>query len=127
LIVLWPLALYALLVVALAAVMIGLSYILGQRHSDRATGQPYESGIVSTGGARARHSARFYLIAMIFVIFDLEAVFVFAWAVAAREAGWLGYAEIAVFMAILFAALVYLWRDGALDWGPKTWRRGGAR
>jgi NADH-quinone oxidoreductase subunit A len=96
--------------------MIGLSYILGERHHDRATGEPYESGIVSTGSARQRFSAKFYLIAMFFVIFDLEAVFIFAWAVAARELGWAGYIEVLVFIGVLVAALVYLWRQGALDW-----------
>jgi NADH-quinone oxidoreductase subunit A len=114
---LWPLVVYFLAVIFVAAAMIGLSYFLGQRHQERATGQPYESGIVSTGTARVRLSAKFYLIAMFFVIFDLETVFIFAWAVAAREAGWAGYVEILVFIVILMAALVYLWRLGALDWG----------
>ena len=84
-----------------------------------ATGSPYESGIVSEGSARVRFSIKFYLIAMFFVIFDLEAVFIFSWAVAVREVGWAGYLEILFFVAILVATLVYLWRLGALDWGPK--------
>ena len=96
--------------------MLGLSYVLGQRHRERATGEPYEGGIVGKGGARVRFSARFYLIAMFFVIFDLEAVFIFAWAVAGRELGWAGYWEMLVFVGLLAAALVYLWRIGALDW-----------
>lgn len=98
--------------------MMGLSYILGQRHSERATNEPYEGGITPTGSARVRLSAHFYLIALFFVIFELEAVFLFAWAVAARELGWMGYIEALVFIGILLAALVYLWRIGALDWGP---------
>ena len=120
---LWPLVVYFLAVIFLAAAMIGLSYFLGQRHQERATGQPYESGIVSTGTARVRLSANFYLIAMFFVIFDLETVFIFAWAVSAREAGWAGYAEILVFIVILLAALVYLSRLGALDWGTSKQRK----
>ncbi len=96
--------------------MIALSYVLGQRHHERATGQPYESGIVSTGTARVRLSANFYLVAMFFVIFDLESVFIFAWAIVIRQTGWLGYSEALVFIAILIAALIYLWRMGALDW-----------
>ncbi len=126
---LWPLAVYAAAVILLVGGMIGTSYVLGQRHRDRATGDPYESGIVSTGSARVRLSVKFYLVAMFFVIFDLEAVFLFAWAVAARELGWGGYVEALVFIGILVAALVYLWRRGALDWGPRpmngqgaTWR-----
>lgn len=96
--------------------MIVLSYALGQRHQQRATGEPYEGGIVSTGTSRIRLSANFYLLAMFFVIFDLESVFIFAWAISVREAGWLGYGEALVFIAILIAALIYLWRLGALEW-----------
>jgi NADH-quinone oxidoreductase subunit A len=115
---LWTLGVYFVVVLLLVAAMLALSYVLGQRHNERATGSPYESGILSEGSARVRLSAKFYLVAMFFVIFDLEAVFIFAWAVAARELGWAGYQEIFVFIAILVAALAYLWRLGALDWGP---------
>lgn len=103
--------------------MLGLSYVLGERHKERETGDPYESGIKTTGSARLRFSAQFYLIAMFFVIFDLEAVFIIAWALGIRELGWAGYIEILIFIGILVAALVYLWRLGALDWGPKTRQR----
>jgi NADH-quinone oxidoreductase subunit A len=116
---LWPFAVYIGLVGFIAAVMLLLSYLLGQRHRDRATGSPYESGIVSEGTARVRFSAKFYLVAMFFVIFDLEAVFLYAWSVAAREVGWSGYWEVLVFVGVLIATLVYLWRVGALDWAPK--------
>ena len=113
---LWPLAVYLVIVLALVVAMLGLSFVLGQRHHERATDSPYESGILSQGSARVRLSAKFYLVAMFFVIFDLEAVFLFAWAVSVRETGWAGYAEAAVFIAVLLATLVYLSRVGALDW-----------
>jgi len=113
---LWPLAVYLVIVLALVCAMLGLSFVLGQRHHERATDSPYESGILSQGSARVRLSAKFYLVAMFFVIFDLEAVFLFAWAVSVRETGWPGYAEAAVFIAVLLATLVYLSRVGALDW-----------
>jgi NADH-quinone oxidoreductase subunit A len=116
----WPLVVYTGAVIVLVAGMMGVSYVLGQRHQERETGDPYEGGIVSTGSARVRLSVKFYLVAMFFVIFDLEAVFLFAWAVAARELGWAGYIEALVFVGILVAALVYLWRSGALDWGERT-------
>jgi NADH-quinone oxidoreductase subunit A len=116
---LWPLAIYFAAVILLVAGMLAISYLLGQRHQARATGEPYESGIVSTGSARLRFSAQFYLIAMLFVIFDLEAVFIFAWAIAFREVGWIGYAGVLVFISALIAALIYEWRLGALDWGGK--------
>jgi NADH-quinone oxidoreductase subunit A len=114
----WPLALYIGAVTVLILTVIALSAFLGQRHSERATGEPFESGILPTGSARLHFSAKFYLIAMFFVVFDLEAVFIFAWAVVVREMGWTGYFEILIFIAVLMAGLVYLWRLGALDWGP---------
>jgi NADH-quinone oxidoreductase subunit A len=114
---LWPLAVYFAAVAILVTVMITLSYVLGEKHREKQTAEPYESGIVSTGTARMRFDIKFYLIAMFFVIFDLEAVFIFAWAVSIRETGWTGYVEMLVFIGILAAALAYLWRLGALEWG----------
>src|SRR6476660_3773717 len=114
---LWPLGVYVAIVGMLVVAMLGISFVLGQRHQDRATGSPYESGILSEGSARVRFSAKFYLVAMFFVIFDLEAVFLFAWAVAVRETGWTGYAEVFIFITVLLVALAYLWRVGALEWG----------
>jgi NADH-quinone oxidoreductase subunit A len=114
---LWPIAVYFAAVVILVTIMIAFSSILGERHREKQTAEPYESGIVSTGTARVRFDIQFYLIAMFFVVFDLEAVFIFAWAVSVREAGWAGYAEMLIFIGVLFAALVYLWKLGALEWG----------
>jgi NADH-quinone oxidoreductase subunit A len=114
------LVLYIALVIGLCVVMLGLSWVLGERtRYTRATLDPYESGILHVGFARYRFSAKFYLMAMFFVIFDLEAVFVYAWAVSARESGWTGYVEMLIFLTILVAALAYLWRLGALEWAPK--------
>lgn len=119
---LWPLAAYFGAVVLLATSILALSYVLGERHRERATGVPYESGILPTGSARLRMPVEFYLVALFFVIFDLEAVFLFAWAIAARELGWAGYIEVLVFISVLVLALVYLWRQGALDWGTRPGR-----
>lgn len=119
---LWPLGAYLAAVLTIVGGMVGLSWVLGERRRERATTEPYESGIVSTGSARARFPIHFYLVAMIFLIFDLEAVYLFAWAVAARDVGWLGYVEILVFVGVLLAAWAYLWRVGALDWGPSRHR-----
>jgi len=116
---LWPLAVYFAAIVLIVAAMLGLSSILGQRHRERATGEPYESGIVSTGSAQIRVDIKFYLVAVIFLVFDLEAAFLYAWAVAVRETGWAGYAEVLVFVGVLAAALAYLWRLGVLDWGKQ--------
>jgi NADH-quinone oxidoreductase subunit A len=106
---------YFAAVLVLVGGMMGLSFLLGQRHRDRATGEPYESGIVSTGSARVRLSANFYLMAIFFVVLDLESVFILAWAVAARELGWMGYAGVTMFVVTLVAALAYLWRVKALE------------
>jgi NADH-quinone oxidoreductase subunit A len=116
-IVLWPLGVYLAAVVLIVISMIALSYVLGERHREKQTNEPYESGIVSTGTARVRFDIKFYLIAMFFVIFDLEAVFIFAWAVSIRETGWPGYTEMLIFIGVLTAALVYIWKIGALEWG----------
>ena len=116
----WPLAVYFTAIVVIIAGLIGLSFVLGQRHGERATGEPYESGIVSTGSAQVRFDIKFYLVAVIFLVFDLEAAFLYAWAVAVRETGWAGYAEVLVFVGVLAAALAYLWRLGVLDWGKQN-------
>jgi NADH-quinone oxidoreductase subunit A len=114
---LWPLGIYFVLTLLLVAAMLVVSYLLGEQHRERDTDLPYESGVASAGSAHVRLSAKFYLVAMFFVIFDLEAAFIFAWAVAGRELGWPGYWEIVIFIGVLVIALVYLWRLGALDWG----------
>lgn len=92
--------------------------MLGERHKDRATGEAYESGILSTGSARLRFPSQFYLIAMLFVIFDIETVFIISWAIAFEELGWAGYIAVGVFIFILLVVLIYEWRNGALDFGP---------
>src|SRR5574340_1051912 len=114
----WPLGLYAAIVVLLVAGILILSHFLGERRREPATETPFESGIVGVGDARLRLFARFYLIAVFFVIFDLESAFLFAWAIAVREVGWAGYWSALVFIGVLLVALVYIWRLGALDWGP---------
>lgn len=114
----WPFLIYGLFVLLLLTIILSLSYFLGQRHQARATGQPYESGILETGSARLRFSAQFYLMAMMFVIFDIEVVFIVLWALAFNELGWPGYIAIAVFIGLLFAVLIYEWSIGALDFGP---------
>ncbi|ALZ85158.1 MULTISPECIES: NADH-quinone oxidoreductase subunit A [Pseudomonas] len=118
----WSFAVFLLGVVGLIAFMLGVSSLLGSKAVGRSKNDPFESGIVPTGGARLRLSAKFYLVAMLFVIFDVEALFLFAWSVSIRESGWAGFVEASIFIAILLAGLVYLWRIGALDWAPASRR-----
>lgn len=115
-----PFIVYFGAVVLLVLTMLGLSWLLGQHRANKATNMPFESGIIPVGSSQVQLSVEFYLIAIFFVIFDLETVFIFAWAIAFFELGWEGYAAIMVFVFILAVALVYEWRSGALDWGQKT-------
>jgi NADH-quinone oxidoreductase subunit A len=119
----WSFAIYLLAVVGLSALMLVVSYVLGGRDWGRAKNEPFESGVVSTGSAQLRFPAKFYLVAMFFVIFDVEALFLYAWAVSVRESGWPGFIEVTIFIGVLLAGLVYLWRLGALDWAPEGRRR----
>ena len=117
---LWPFLVYFLAVLALVATMLGLSFVLGQRRANQATNMPFESGILSVGSPQVHMSVDFYLVAIFFVIFDLETIFIFAWAIAFFELGWQGYFAMLVFVSILAVALIYEWRSGALEWGVKT-------
>ncbi len=113
-----PLLIYGVCTVVLVLFIIGLSYYLGGRHKEKSTDEPYESGIKTTGNARLRFSSQFYLIAMFFVIFDLEAAFLIAWAISVEEVGWMGFAGAVFFIVVLMAVLIYEWKIGALDFGP---------
>ncbi len=116
------LAVYLAVVVLLVGFLMLVTHLSGERHFQSGTGIPYESGVPLTGSARLRFAADFYLIAMFFVIFDISAVFLFAWAVAARELGWPGYVAAVVFMIETVAGLAYLWKKGAFDWGARRLR-----
>lgn len=118
-----PFLFYTALVLAVVVTMLGLSFFLGQKINRKYKETPFESGIISVGSAQFRISVHFYLSAILFIIFDLEVVFLFAWAVAVEQAGWPGFIEISVFIVILLVALFYLWRIGALDWRTQTQKR----
>ena len=118
---LWPFLIYSVSVIGLIIVILTAAWFVGSRtkHS-AATDMPFESGIVPVGSAEeTRLSIEFYLIALFFVIFDLETIFIFGWAVAFFELGWRGYFGASVFIGVLLVALVYELRSGTLDWGVK--------
>ena len=117
---LWPLGLYLVAALAILGTMLGLSYLVGEQHRQMDTDRPYESGVEPTGSARVRLSAQFYLVAMFFVIFDLEVAFLFAWAVTATQLGWTGFAVAGIFIVILELVWGYLWAVGGLDWGESS-------
>ncbi len=117
------LSIYGLLTAVVVGGMVILPSLLGERHDRKptrqgevGTNQPYESGIRPTGSARLRIPIQYYLLAMLFVLFDLEAVYLYAWALVGREAGWSGFVEVVIFLVLLAVALLYVWRVGALDW-----------
>ena len=104
--------------VGFAATMIGLSLLLGPKNPTPEKLAPYECGMPAVGNARERHSVKFYLVAMIFLLFDIEVAFLYPWAMALRDLGWAGYLQIVTFFLILLVGYVYVWRKGVLDWGP---------
>lgn len=119
----WAFALYITVALVLCSSLLLLSRYLGGRSQSRSKNVPYESGLDSVGSARQRFSLRFYLVAMFFVIFDVEALFLFAWAVCVRSVGWAGFASAAFFIGVMLTALLYLVRVGALDWTPARSKR----
>ena len=116
----WPFLVYGGMVCALVAGMLLLSAWIGPRHRERVTGEAYESGLPPTGTGRLRLSIQFFLIAILFVIFDLELVYLFAWAISIHEVGWSGFVGVLVFVGILAVALIYEWRMGSLDWTQRS-------
>lgn len=123
----WSALIYVVAVAGICAIMLIGSALLGGKSGARARGEPFESGVVASSPEHLRLSAKFYLVAMFFVIFDVEALFLYAWAVSVKEAGWAGLIEVAVFIFILGASIVYLARIGALDWTPHQKKRRAAR
>ncbi|MFI0488625.1 MAG: NADH-quinone oxidoreductase subunit A [Yersinia sp. (in: enterobacteria)] len=114
----WAFAVFLLGAIGLCGLMLMGAFYLGGRARARAKNVPYESGIDPVGSARMRLSAKFYLVAMFFVIFDVEALYLYAWSISLRESGWIGFIEATIFVLVLLVGLVYLVRIGALDWAP---------
>jgi len=115
---LWPFLVYSIALISLVAGILLISYFLGERHEEHATDEPYEAGIITTGTSRLRFPMHFYIIAMFFVIFDVETVFIISWAISIREVGWEGYFAVLIFTVVLSVSLIYVWKIGALDFGP---------
>jgi NADH-quinone oxidoreductase subunit A len=118
-----PLLIHFLIAMALAGVILLLSVAVGRRLPNRTKMQPYECGITPTGDARQPFTVKFYLVAMVFILFDVEAVFLYPWAYVYRDLGWFGFIEMLVYIAILLAGYVYLWKKGALDWNRPAAQR----
>jgi NADH-quinone oxidoreductase subunit A len=114
----FSLIVYALLIAGLIGVLLFLSAWLGERRPNIEKNRPYESGIIPTGSARLRYPVPFYRVAIFFLLFDVEAAFIFAWALVCRKLGWAGWFAMSFFILVLLLGLVYIWIKGGLEWGP---------
>ena len=112
----FPVLVQAVIAMALAAGLLSVSYLLGKRVRNKVKDMPYESGIVPTGDARQRFSVKFYLVGMLFILFDIEAIFLYPWVVVYRELKMVAFVEMLVFVVLILSGFFYIWKKGALDW-----------
>ena len=111
-----PVLIFMLIAIGLVAVIVLLSELLGKKKHFASKDMPYECGMDPIGDARSRYTVRFYVIAMFFIVFDIEAIFLYPWAVVFKPLGWFGFWEMLVFIGIIAVGLVYVWGKGALEW-----------
>ncbi len=128
----FPVLIQILIAAAVAGAMIGLSAVLGRRVKDAVKSTPYESGMKPVGNARERFSVKFYLVAMVFILFDVEAIFLYPWAVVYRALGLFAFFEMLLFIALVFCGFFYIWKKGVLNWsvdeeGRRQLRPGGGK
>jgi len=117
----FPVLLQVVLAMVIAAALVALSFALGKRVRDRVKDQPYECGIVPVGDAKERFSVKFYLVAMIFILFDIEAIFLYPWAVIYKKLKMFAFVEMFLFVVLIFAGFFFVWKKGVLDWsGDRT-------
>jgi NADH-quinone oxidoreductase subunit A len=119
----FPVLVQILIAVAVAGAMIGLSALLGQRVRDAVKSSPYESGMKPVGSARERFSVKFYLVAMVFILFDIEAIFLYPWAVVYRRLGLFGFFEMLLFIVLVLSGYFYIWKKGVLNWSSNELNR----
>lgn len=115
----FPVFVQIVIAAATAGALVILSTLLGKHVRDRAKDMPYESGMNPIGSARERFSVKYYLVGIVFILFDIEAIFLYPWAVVYRGLGFFGFFEMLLFIAIVLAGFFYIWKKGALDWGKE--------
>ncbi|HMF77484.1 MAG TPA: NADH-quinone oxidoreductase subunit A [Bryobacteraceae bacterium] len=115
----FPVLIQILIALAVAGAMIGLSALLGRRVKDAVKSSPYESGMQPVGNARGRFSVKFYLVAMVFILFDIEAIFLYPWAVVFRRLKLFAFSEMVLFIALVLCGFYYIWKKGVLDWSAE--------
>jgi NADH-quinone oxidoreductase subunit A len=114
----FSLVLYGVMIVALIGVLLFIASWLGEKKPNTEKLRPYESGVIPTGSARLKYPVPFYLVAIFFLLFDVEGAYIFSWAIAWEKLGWAGWLQISFFILVLILGLVYIWRKGGLEWGP---------
>src|SRR5450432_3454234 len=116
----FPVLVQTVLAVLVAGALITLSFVLGKRVKDKVKDSPYECGMPPTGSARERFSVKFYLVAIVFILFDIEAVFLYPWAVVYRELKMFAFVEMLLFVVLIISGFIYIWKKGALDWSSEV-------
>ena len=114
-----PILIHATLAIAIGGAMLAMSTLIGRHKPSRVKGMPYESGVAPVGDTRHPMNVKFYLVAMLFILFDVEAVFLYPWAVVFRELGMFGFLEMVVYMALIMAGFFYIWKRGVFDWSKE--------
>ncbi len=117
------LAIFGVLILIFVASQLFVAHWLGEKKKSTEKSRVYESGVIPTGTARLRYPVPFYMVAIFFLLFDVEAAFIFSWAIAFRELGWAGWLQISFFIIVLILGLIYIWNKGGLEWGPKAKKR----
>ena len=112
----FPVLIQIVLAIAVASALVSLSWLIGKRVKSRLKDTPYECGMEPTGSARERFSVKFYLVGIVFILFDIEAIFLYPWAVVYRELRLFAFFEMLLFIALVLAGFFYIWKKGALDW-----------
>lgn len=120
----FPVLVQVAIAAILAAALIAISYLFGKRVRNRVKDMPYESGIVPTGDARQRFSVKFYLVAMLFILFDIEAIFLYPWVVVYRELKMFAFIEMLIFVILILSGFLYIWKKGALNWADDARHKG---
>jgi NADH-quinone oxidoreductase subunit A len=115
----FPVLVQVLLAALISAALVAITFLIGKRVKNRVKGLPYECGITPVGTAKERFSVKFYLVAMLFILFDIEAIFLYPWAVVYRELKLFAFFEMLLFIGLVIAGFFYIWKKGVLDWGPQ--------
>src|SRR6202021_2039727 len=116
----FPVLVQVVIAIVGGAGLVAISFLLGKRVRNRVKDSPYESGVAPTGSARERFSVKFYLVAIVFILFDIEAVFLYPWAVVFRELKLFGFFEMLIFVVLILSGFFYIWKKGALDWSQDS-------